>query len=504
MKQKLLITTILTVGIVLVINFLSNEVHLRLDFTDDKQYTLSKATLDILKNLEEPVTIKAYFSKDLPASVGKTSQDFHDLLIEYSNRSNGMIAYEFINPNEDEASERIAVQSGVQPVMINVREKDQVKQQKAFLGATLSLGEKKEVIPLVQPGTAMEFALTTAIKKISVASRPSIGFIAGHGEPPLAEMGQAMDQLDVLYDVQEVRLDSMDVPATMKTLAIIRPSDSIPIAHLQKIDAFLARGGRMLVAINRVAGNLQQSYGIPVTTGLESWLIQKGIEVQDAFVVDAKCGSVNVVQQQGMFSIQTPISFPYLPAIARFAGHPITKGLENVFFEFVSPVNYTGDTTRRFTPIAFSSEQSAVQKVPLYFDINKQWTEADFPQRNIPVAGIIEGKLSGNTFSKMVVIGDGDLAVNGSGQQPRKLQPDNVNLVVNSIDWLSDDTGLIDLRTKGVTSRPIRELDDTTKALLKYGNFSLPILLVIAYGLLRLQRNNMTRLKRMSENYEES
>ena len=72
MKQKLLITTTLTIGIVLVINFLSNELHLRLDLTDNHQYTLSKATRDILNNLEEPVTVKAYFSKDLPANVGKT------------------------------------------------------------------------------------------------------------------------------------------------------------------------------------------------------------------------------------------------------------------------------------------------------------------------------------------------------------------------------------------------------------------------------------------------
>ena len=177
-----------------------------------------------------------------------------------------------------------------------------------------------------------------------------------------------------------------------------------------------------------------------------------------------------------------------------------------MIFEFVSPINYAGDTSRRFTPLVFSSEQSSAQMAPLRFDINKQWTQADFPERNIAVAGVLEGKLSGNANARMVVIGDGDLAVNGpqQGQQPRRLQPDNVNLFVNSIDWLSDDTGLIELRTKGVTSRPIHELDETTKAALKYGNFLLPILLVIGYGLIRWQRNRMTRLKRMSENYEEN
>jgi gliding-associated putative ABC transporter substrate-binding component GldG len=503
MKQKLLITTILIIGIVLAINFLSNELHLRFDLTDDHQYTLSKATRDILDNLEEPVTVKAYFSKDLPANVGQTRDDFRDLLIEYASRSGGMIAYEFINPNESESSERLATESGIQPVMINVREKDQVKQQKAFLGASISLGEKKEVIPVIQPGAAMEYALSTSIKKISVSSKPVIGFLQGHGEPSVAEMGQAYEQLSVLYDIQEVRLDSLDVPSTMKTLAVVRPADSIPASHLQKMDAFLARGGRLLIAINRVGGDLQQSRGFALTTGLENWLQQKGLTVDGAFVVDSKCGSVTVQQQQGFFTMQSQVSFPFLPAIAKFANHPITKGLETVFFEFVSPIQYTGDTTRHFTPIAFTSEQSAALRAPVYFDINKQWTNNDFPQSNLAVAGVLEGKLSGTASSRMVVIGDGDLVVNGPGQSARRLQPDNVSLVVNAIDWLSDDTGLIELRTKGVSSRPIRQLDDTTKALLKYGNFLLPILLVVGYGIVRMQSNRMTRLKRMSENYEE-
>jgi gliding-associated putative ABC transporter substrate-binding component GldG len=388
--------------------------------------------------------------------------------------------------------------------MINVREKDQVKQQKAFLGALVSLGERREIIPVIQPGAAMEYALSTSIKKISIAQKPIIAFLQGHGEPAVAEMGQSQEQLNVLYDVQEVRLDSLEVPSAVKTLAIVRPLDSIPSWQFRKIDAFLERGGRLLVAINRVNGDLQRSTGIALNTGLENWLGQKGLIVEDAFVADAKCGSVTVQQQQGFFTMQSQMSFPYLPAVAKFASHPITKGLETVLFEFVSPVSYAGDTTRKFIPIAFSSEKSATHKVPLYFDIRRQWTNADFPQQNLAVAATLEGKLSGNNKSKMVVIGDGDLVVNGAGQGQRKLQPDNVSLVVNAIDWLSDDTGLIDLRTKSVTSRPLHQLEDSTKAMIKYGNFLLPILLVIGYGIVRMQGNRMTRLKRMSENYEEN
>ncbi len=503
MKKQLLASTFLVVGIVLVINFLFNELHLRFDLTDDRQYTLSQATLDILADLEEPVTIKAYFSKDLPANIAATRTDFQDMLVEYNSRSNGMIAYEFINPNADEASERLAVESGVQPVMINVREKDQVKQQKAFLGATLSLGEKVDVIPFVQPGSAMEYALSTAIKRISVSSKPVVGFLAGHGEAGIEEMGQSMELLDVLYTPQTVRIDSADVPPSIKTLVVIRPSDTIPAMHLQRLDAFLARGGRLVLALNRVSGDLQRSFGSAVSNGLENWLAQKGILVEDSFILDAKCGSVTVQQQQGMFNFQTQVMFPFLPIVGKFSDHPITKGLETVILPFASPVNFIGDSSKRFTPLIMTSEKSATQKAPVYFDINKQWGEPDFPERNIVMGGIIEETRPGMQF-KMVILGDGDFAINGSGQQARSLQPDNVSLLVNAIDWLSDDTGLIELRTKGATSRPLQQLQDSTKVILKYTNFLLPILLVLVYGLVRMERNRKLRLKRMTDNYEEN
>ena len=98
----------------------------------------------------------------------------------------------------------------------------------------------------------------------------------------------------------------------------------------------------------------------------------------------------------------------------------------------------------------------------------------------------------------MVVFSDGDFAVNGEGQSAQQLQPDNVNLFSNAVDWLTDDTGLISLRTKGVTARPINpNLEDGTKSFIKYLNFLLPIILIIGYGVYRFQlkRNLQNKLK---------
>lgn len=83
----------------------------------------------------------------------------------------------------------------------------------------------------------------------------------------------------------------------------------------------------------------------------------------------------------------------------------------------------------------------------------------------------------------------------------RQQTPDNISLFVNAIDYLSDDTGLIELRTKGVSNRPLDQLEDGKKAFLKYLNFLLPILLVVIYGLFRMQYNRNLRNKRMEEGY---
>jgi gliding-associated putative ABC transporter substrate-binding component GldG len=501
-SKKISITIILVTFIVLIVNILSVNFNFRLDLTEDHEYTLGKATRDILKNLDNPVTVTAYFSKDLPPNIGNISGDLKDMLIEYGNRSKGMVVYKFINPGANEELEREATQNGIQPIMINVREKDQVKQQKAYMGIVVAMGEKKEKIPFIQPGSAIEYTLSAAIKKLSVTNKPSIALIQGHGEPAVNEITQVYSELGILYDVQTLMMtDTTNIPEKYKTIAIIRPTDTIPPVQLSALDSFLSRGGNIFLALNRVEGNFTNLTGKSVSTGLEDWLMKKGISISDNFIVDANCGAVNLQQQQANFTMTTQIQFPYLPVINKFAENPVTKGLEAVSLQFASPLAFIGDSTVKFTPIAFTSEKSGSLKTPLNFDIQKQWQTNDFPMSGITVAGILEGKLVGDRNSKMILITDGDFAIGAAGSGTH-IPKHTISLVVNSIDWMSDETGLIDLRTKGITSRPIKELGNSTKAILKWFNFLAPIILIIIYGLIRLQVNRNKRIKRMEVSYE--
>ncbi len=499
-KKKYTTVILLTLGILLLLNILAAKFFFRLDFTEDKRYTLSQATKDLLNDIDEPVTIKAYFSDNLPPQLDIIRRDFRDMLVEYSQASKGMVVYEFIDPMKDDDGEQKAQQEGIMQMQVEVREKDQAKAQVVYMGAVIEMGDGKEVLPVIQSTSGMEYSITSNIKKLSVVDKPLIGILTGHGEAGPYKLQQAMQDLSVLYKVENVTLsDTTDALKKYNTLAIIGPTDSLPPTHLQQLSNFVSRGGNMLVALNTVDADMNSGYnmGRAINTGLGEWLHGYGVAVNNNFVLDANAITAMVTRQQGPFKVQSPILFPYIPKITNFGDHPVTAGLEQLVFNFVSSIDYSGDSTIKYTPLLMSSEMSAVRPASTYIDLNYQWGENDFPLSNQILGAALEGNLSGKP-AKMIVLADANFPVSDGKQ---KINPDNINLLVNAIDWLSDDTGLIELRTQGATARPIDKLEDGKKAFIKYFNFLLPILLVMGYGIFRVQHNRILRIKRREVGY---
>lgn len=496
-KKSYIKIALLVIGAFIVIAMISEKYYFRIDLTEGGQYSMSAATKNILKNLNKPVVVTAYFTEDLPPDLDKVKRSFRELLVEYGNLSDGNIVFKFVNPNGDSEIESEAISSGIQPVLFKARDKDEVKQQKIFMGAKISMDDKKEIIPFLNPQGSIEYDLTTAIKKLSVNRKPTIGFVQGQGEPTLAAYQQVKADLEVLYNVKEVYLsDTVRNINDYQTLVIAGPTTEFSAEALQVLESFVSTGGNLFVAMNRVIGNTQTLQGEENQTGLELWLANKGLQVDPKFVVDANCGSVNVTQPTGRFNMTTQVRFPFLPAITNFADFPITKGLEQIMIGFPSPISFSGDSTSIFTPLALTSKNSGLLSLPVVLDVQKNWTAIDFQSGEQIIAALLE-----TNNSKIVLVSVGDFAVNGTGQRPRQLQPDNVSLMVNSIEWLSDETGLIDLRTKGITSRPIDQLSDSKKIFIKWLNFLLPMLLVVLYGVIRMQMRRNQRMRRMQEGY---
>jgi len=486
---------LLIIGIIVLLNFLSNEFFVRFDTTADKTYTLSKTTKNILGELDEVITVSAYFTGDLPPQYAKNLTDFEDLLKEYNRRSGGMVNFELMDPNEDPQLEQDAAQNGIQPLLINVREKNEVIQKRAFMGAVLKAGDRREALPFIQPEGPMEYQLTKAIKKLSVADKPVIGLVTGHGEANAQEIAEVYQELSVLYDIETVDLKSgNEIPPRIKTLLMVNPTDSIPIPYFSILDNYMAAGGNICMAVNTVVGDFQSVQGTSLNTMIPEWLSTKGITLNKDFVLDAQCGSVGVTQKQGFLSFQSQVQFPYFPRAISFPEHPITQGIEQIIFPFVSSMSADGQQAQMI-PVVTSSNKTASMNPPIGFDIQKQWRNNDFPEGEKVLAAVFEL----NDGGRIVLFGDADYALS-QGRNARS-NSDNFSLLVNSVDWLSDDTGLIDLRTKGVSSRPIKELEESETRFIKWLNFLLPLVLVLLLGLFRHQRNRNIRIKRMTEDY---
>jgi gliding-associated putative ABC transporter substrate-binding component GldG len=464
--------------------------NLRLDFTSDKRYTLSEGTKEVLVGLEDPLTVKAYFSEGLNAEFENHRREVLNLLQEYRELAGGNVEIEVINPSESEELANSAQEAGIPPFQTGSQGRDKLELQVAYFGMVLEYADQKEVIQVLQPNQPIEYPITKAIKKIAFPNKPVVGLLSGYGSPSIKSIPQANQEVLINYQLQEVSLnsDSTSIPlANCAVLAVINPTDSMSAADIKAIDSYYENGGKVFVAYSKAALN-QGGQGMPTIEArnhaLETWLSQKGIGFESNVITDAMAGEIMI--PQGFFQI--PMRFHYFPISERFAQHPITADLKGMIFQFIAPVNYSGQGV--FTPLILSSQQSGKEPLPVYINLDRQWTEGDFKENGLVMAAALE-----EGEKRLVVVGNGDFFLNGEGQQQQQINPDNVNFFVNSLDWLAGNTSLVELRGKGYTSVPIKKLEESQVRLYRYANFLLPILLLLGYRVMRYQAASRKRNK---------
>lgn len=502
-KAQLLQRVTLVVGIVVLLNILSANWFLRLDFTADQRYTLSSATEQILEQTNKPVTIKAYFSKDLPPRIAQVKQYFKAIMVEYANASNTEIVYNFVNPNKNKEKERKAQQKGIKPMLIGSRERDQVTRQRVYMGAEIKIGDQTEVISQIQPGGPLEYKLSSGIRKLANTEKPQIALIQGHDEVGKPDLGQALEKLQVLYKVEPYTLkEGKPIPQKFRTALLLHPKDSLKRFELNQLDQFLAEGRNLLVSTDHINAKLQRQQLLSKSTAVEDWLDDKGFRIPDKILIDGENhGAITVRRQAGGRAFRQRINFPYFPILKQFKAHPVTTGLGQVFLPFASPLAFSDTSGNKdYQVLATSSQMAGTQSLPSRVQVNKRWTKQDFPQSNIPVAASAEGMFGNNAKARarLVVVSSANLIPNADQNNQGRGQGNNVrqgnaDFLANAVDWLSDQMGLAALRTQGVESRPVDEVSDGTKATIKYGNALAPVIVMLLIGLFRYQQQQAKR-----------
>jgi len=508
LKAQALFRIGVTLAILVLLNIVSIRIFGRLDVTKSGLYTLSEASKEFMRSLDDKVTIKAYFTEDLPSPYNMNRRALLDQLNEYKAYAKGNLQFEFIDPS-GEKGEQDAQQQGIQPVQVQVVKEDKFEVKRAYMGMVVLYEDKKEILPVIQNTSTLEYDITSTIKRLTSKTQKKIGFLSGHGEPALSELSRVQQLLSKQYEVTTVDISKgKPVPTDLAALIVMAPAQRFPETDKYQIDQYIMGGGKVAFLLNKVDANLQQRFGRTTELNMEDLLENYGLRINPDLVRDTRCASVSIVQQQFGFNVQSQVPFPYLPLASEFSkDNMMVKDLEGIVLFFASSVDTTSLAAKSLQGeiIMRSSKESGRQTGFFMFDPLQQYKREDFSEHGIPLAALVYGQFKsffagkeiphdtstgavppgGNTIqmspaTRVVLVGDGDFA-----RDQYLGNRDNLTFFANMVDYLVDDAGLITIRTKDVSMPPLEQVSDGTKKMLKYGNLVAPPLLVLGYGLFR-------------------
>ena len=168
--------------ILIILNLISRNWFGRLDFTKEKMYTLSESSRSVVAKIDDLMTMKVYFSGNLPWQYGNNRRFLQDILEEYAAFSRGNIRFQFYKPGENEELEQEAQQAGIQPVQLQVIENDKMEVKRVFMGLAIIYQDEKEVIPVIQTTTGLEYDITTKIKRLVETNKPVLAIAKAEGQ----------------------------------------------------------------------------------------------------------------------------------------------------------------------------------------------------------------------------------------------------------------------------------------------------------------------------------
>lgn len=536
-------------GILIAVNILGISLFLRADLTRDGQYTLSPASRTTVRNLKDPVIVRAYFTSDLPPPYSSNRRYVQDLLEEYYSASNGNFRYELIDPIASETQEdkekkketkrdifgrpvreATSVEQelqdvGIPPVQVRVNEDDKLEVKRAYMGIAIKYGENTEAIPVVRSTEGLEYDITSLVRKISRERTPKVAFVSGlDNEEFQKNFGRFYGVLSQIYDVTTLDLTTTpNIADDIDALVVLSPKTPFSSEQIQTLDAFVMSGRSVAFFVDAVKPDLQTMQAEEVDSGLGKLLETYGVQTQKGLVLDGVCATINIAQRRGFMTITQPVPYPFMPLPeALDPNHPLTRGLAQVSFPFVSPLelNLSKDSNVKGEVLVYSSSKSFVHYPPYNLDPFHQWQESELSEKGRKALVVtLSGPLPSHTGispepssednvsqaevatnARVAVIGGSSIA-NDQFQQSKT----NQAFLLNLTDWLLLDEDLLAIRAKGLAAAPLggvdengepQELGDGTRKTVKYANVvGLPIFFV-AFGLVRwrMRENRRSRV----------
>jgi gliding-associated putative ABC transporter substrate-binding component GldG len=528
------------------INILGHFFFYRFDLTQDKRYTLSATSLKLIKEIKEPLQIEVFLKGNFPGEFKKLQSETQQFLEEFK-AYNSNITFQFINPLENETDRDTVMASfmaqGMLPVNVTINDKGKQTQEVVFPWALATYEGRTIKVPLLKnnmgASTAqkvvssvqhLEYAFAHAIHTISKPKQKKIAVIKGNGELHDVLMADFIKQVRENYFIGTFTLDSVakkpaESLAYLKKydMAIIaKPTEAFSDQEKLVLDQFILGGGKTLWLIDQVNIELDSLYNpsgsslaYPFDLNLNDLFFKYGIRINPTLVKDVLATPIALATgEKGSGTQYTQYPWFYSPLIYPNAKHPIVSNVDGIKFQFTNGMEVLKNDLKK-TVLLQSSPYSKTVGAPIQVRldmVSERPEQAEFTGKgSIPVAVLVEGEFhsvyenrvlpfADRTFQKigipneMIVVSDGDVIRNQLDKeyQPLELGYDkwtnklygNKEFMLNCVNYLLDDSGLINIRNKTVEL----PLLDQEKVYVNYTasqvlTIGLPLVILAAFGL---------------------
>ena len=541
--KRNIITIAVTLIAIIAINVISEQVYKRFDLTKDKRYTLSNAALQTVDNVDSPLIIDVFLEGQFPSEFRRLRDETQQLLEEFA-VYNDNVKFGFINPLADEATRDQNIQQlaqrGLQPFQINIKESGKTSQELIIPWALASYNEQTVIVPLLKNKIGatdqelvnssiqnLEYVFAEAFEKLITPKQKSIAVLRGNGQLRDIYMADLLKKLGEHYFLAPFTLDSVS-SNPQKTLEDIKaydliisakPSETFSEEEKYVLDQYTMNGGKSLwltesIIMDRDSLMNESGKGIAVINNLNlnDFFFKYGVRINPVIVNDLYSAPITLAIGEGSNSRLLPINWQYSPLAASNPNHPITANLDLVRFNFASQIDTLKNQIDK-TILLRSSQLTKLEGVPreISLDIITQEPKPEqYKEPNQTLAVLLEGEFTSvydkrikpfkisedktkSKATKMIVIADGDVIKNEvirnkpvdlSFDRDLKQPIGNKEFLENAVNYLLNDDGLINIRTKEVKLAFLdSEKINDQKTKWQIINIALPLIILGLFGI---------------------
>lgn len=452
---------LLLLVVLFAVNYLASVVHARFDLTKEKRYTLSKATKDLLKNLDDEVQIDVFLKGEFPAGFKKLATSTNEFLGLLKDRNGSKIHYRFISPQDEMPGSNVLygdslVGLGAVPINLTVQKQAGESSNIIFPVAVVHFKGKYAIVNLY-PGASsrisqeeinsaeslMEYQFASAFAKLTANRKPGIAYSIGNGEPTDGRTYKLREALSEDYEFKTINLnDNGQIPASVNMILVVKPSIAFTEYEKLKMDQFLMQGGKLFFFVDNLIAEQDSLAFKPETIAydrnlnLTDFFFRYGVRINTDLVMDLQCDLIPFVVGGTNENPQMELlHWNYYPLLT-----PTSNSVQGyIVGRFVNSIDTIGVKGVSRTPLLVSSPNSRIIKTPALISLNENKNvpeDAKFRQDAIPVAFLLEGRFTSlyrNKLSKsqrdsmntagvafrdsslpgkMIVVADGDMVFN--------------------------------------------------------------------------------------------